>query len=279
MASKVKTKAFRRELSRRAKKAARTRYHRAVLDSARRGAAGVDEEAFTRLPKPMQRKILAFDILAWLRAGKVKAMTGVYVGGNDGTHDELMNYGGVEYDADYCDKSEKKKIDLANAQANSPKGKACLLNGECHVCAKGGLFMAHVMRANQASVADVLMTQCDGDIETRLADDFELFDREQYYLIEAAFEMETELAEQNGGLDVSPTYDPATGEEKHTRLSQLFSDAVAFGGMYVTDQDRLAAIMINMIRHNGDFVPSDSVSTDELRRAMKSTAWGKEYAV
>jgi len=94
----------------------------------------------------------------------------------------------------------------------------------CHVCALGACFLANVERRNKVDLEDFYGRR---DIEVNLAG---IFSAEQMDEIETAFEGNT----SHGGS----------------------WDAVAFGNRYHDDTARLRAIMRNIIKNDGEFIPT-----------------------
>jgi hypothetical protein len=109
---------------------------------------------------------------------------------------------------------------------------------ECTACAIGSMFLCTVLRDDNLSVKEFNTTheQNFRGIIRRF------FDEAQLDLIECAFER-------------SPRY--------CTKLSNLDDDvqkAVNFGKKYTKDRNRLIAIMKNIIRNNGTFIPRNRPS-------------------
>lgn len=237
-------RARRAALRARALKAVKTRRANAA-------AFKMTEAQFNRLPKEKQRILLALDVLGWIRTEKVCIASGTY----------------LEHDT-----SIASLVEADTLQANSPAGQECLLNNGCTVCAKGAVFMAHVMRANKATVGDVL----DANISsgTRLIRDFKVFTKKQYSLIECAFETSVSFGRPAGLLhDVD-----YRGNFVDTPWGEMCHTAVRFGCEYhASENRRMAAIMINMVEHNGTFVPKDNVTIAHIEEVLDDPTWGREF--
>lgn len=107
----------------------------------------------------------------------------------------------------------------------------------CRACALGGLFLASLERRNgvtYGSVVDVGFSVIGLENEATVNYVSSVFGRDQAKLVEIAFEQGRGYCRDDG--------------EAVTR-------AEAFGARYDSDTDRLIAIMRNIIRNDGDFVP------------------------
>lgn len=256
-------RAYAAVLSRRAKKAARTRQRRALVRGSVTGKTNMTEGQFNKLPKSAQRILLALDILAMIRAKLVRVSTGTYV--------------------EFADSYDAIPEGVETAQANSPEGRACLLNknAPCTICAKGGLMLAHIMRANNAMVEDVAVYEPGNEeVTERLQEKYKVFSKLQLEAIEAAFEGTEEIAECHG-IDVNTlVWDHLEGGyvRKVTKDGQLIEQAIKFGHQHLHDNRRLAAIMINIVLHEGEFMPQYPVSVGDVGKVLSNPKWGVEYA-
>ncbi len=107
----------------------------------------------------------------------------------------------------------------------------------CEVCAIGALFISEVMYTNDVSMPSIKYPESD-KLYKRLSN---YFKEDQLALIEVAFEMDSWYAEQRcPGL-------PQTEIEA----------AEDFGLEFDGDDDRMTAIMRNMIANNGKFIPPE----------------------
>jgi hypothetical protein len=218
----------------------------------------MSEKEFGKLSRSQKAIMIAQDALALLKNKLVSASTGQYV-----NLDKVIS--GNDYDI----------------SATSLEAKCGIFSkGRCTVCAKGALFVSTIMRTNQMSVGDLV----NGDTESKVCDTEEIFDRRNFSLIETAFELHYshELDEvENTDIDsdiidahlLGKELDPCgypilalTRTEK--RHYQLCKDALAFGDKFLDETERLAAILINIIRNKGTFVPSKSVKPSDVKRAL-----------
>lgn len=154
-----------------------------------------------------KRVAVARDALAWLRAGALQAETGNYV---------------------------KPFQELPIYTLDGHKQLRDVVFGETTVCALGALFIAHVVRFDDCTVAEYAHSRLQQRnlIETKMKGTFEPKELE---LIESAFEC--------GDL---------------TYLSwpkKTVDDAIAFGNRYRSARNRLVAILENIIANEGNFRP------------------------
>lgn len=110
----------------------------------------------------------------------------------------------------------------------------------CQVCALGAAFVSMVNIKNECSVLDVMME--DGMWE-RLG---EYFGADNIDLMESAFEIRVSQ-NANSGL-----------------LYKILFAATSWGSQYQDPNERLRAIMLNVIRNKGDFkIPSKFLKNNE----------------
>lgn len=111
----------------------------------------------------------------------------------------------------------------------------------CEVCAKGALFIADVMRRDNFKVEQYPSNNSGKEplILDKLSD---YFDVEQLHLIESAYEV----------------------GKMSTNDSAKADDAIRFGLEFESKIDRLVAIMNNMIKNNGDFIPTQVEETTNV---------------
>lgn len=114
---------------------------------------------------------------------------------------------------------------------------------QCRVCALGGLFTANVLRNDQFPADNAFI---DGYDDTLKVESFDMrgnleriFSQTQLELIEAVFE--TEFVTDN-----------FHSEAQIERLEPLL---LYYRDKYPNDSDRMRAIMLNIIRNKGKFVP------------------------
>lgn len=116
---------------------------------------------------------------------------------------------------------------------------------DCTVCAVGACFVAHTRLFNKVKAGEIA-----GECTCRFRDDpgklretlWGYFEIEQLGLIETAFE---------------GRWIPYCGLSWEAKGSELAIMAREFGRAFKTDLGRLRAIMKNVLRNDGTFVPSD----------------------
>ena len=110
----------------------------------------------------------------------------------------------------------------------------------CTVCALGAMFVCGVKAMNKAETE-----QAYGMDDIDIKQYFEgIFSRDQLCLIETAFEQSIKYI---GDYDVEAQYDEDKDNSPHP--------AVTFGRTYDLDEDRMIAIMKNIIANEGTFKP------------------------
>ncbi len=118
-------------------------------------------------------------------------------------------------------------------------------NVECNCCGIGAMMLSCTLFKNKTKVGDDILGDVGRyyDSGDKFMNGFrELFSKTQVRLIELAFEQGTGWY-----------CDENTAERK----------AVAFGEKYWDDEDRLTAIMTNIIKNDGKFIPPDSDVDDD----------------
>src|ERR1051326_1798805 len=96
------------------------------------------EIPFSRLPKYKQRIVIAKDTIKWVKSGIFTPQTQYYL------HVELSKKAAKE-----ISDSDQSTCDFQlNTLIN--EGKVA----KCTVCAKGGMFMSHVMKSNHFTLHD-----------------------------------------------------------------------------------------------------------------------------
>lgn len=151
-----------------------------------------------------KRVTLAKDVISQLKKNKLNACSGTY----------LMI------------------INLDNVEDNEQLNKVLKKQGTCEVCAKGALFISHIMRNNHFTVGDYYSCRKNDNekIKERLDS---LFSLSQLELIEKAFEGES--------------------HDNELKDSTLIDLANEFHYYYEDDEERLIAIMNNIIENKGTF--------------------------
>jgi hypothetical protein len=139
--------------------------------------------------------------------------------------------------------------DLDVDDAAPAKENICQIGRACTVCAKGALFLSTIGRVNNARVDEVVYSG-DYEICNRLVAE-RIFTQVQLDKIEEAFEM------WNGP---DSCYDEAGSTAHH------------FGKAFQDDDHRLVAIMLNILDHDGKFVPEDKVTQGRVNAALRGPA-------
>jgi hypothetical protein len=176
---------------------------------------------FSSLTKGEQRVQIARDALKWIRKPNVKVHSGNYFKVTKG--EDTIKVG-----------------DDLNQHLSS-------IN--CTVCAKGGLFIAHVDRFDRCKVPgyyyrsgpDLYSLGDEWSITKRLSSHFSLL---QLDMIETAFEKRA-INDHTNKLKSMST-------ERHT---PLVMSCIKFGRQYKSAHDRLEAILKNIIKNKGTFKP------------------------
>ncbi len=165
-----------------------------------------------------KRVLIAKDVLAQIKANTLIPSSGSWV--------RLKSY--------YLDGNTSLREVTLNKEA------------ECKCCALGGLFLSCTLFNNKVTVADVEYGKYEHLDETiRGEQKFSnglntIFSNAQLKLIENAFE-------QGGGA-----FNPYKRGDKPNATERK---AIEFGERYSSDSKRMIAIMKNIIKNNGTFVP------------------------
>jgi len=156
--------------------------------------------SFSKLPEWKQRVKIAKDVIIQLKQKKLIAEGGVFV----------RPY---EIKSTYINHKHSQINNLINKKIVA-----------CNVCAKGSLFMAHIMKTNHCTLMEARTTG-NYSISKRLT----MFSQEQLNKIEQVFE---------GYFDNG-------SKEKGNK----------FFKRYLNEHNRLIAIMKNIIKNKGEFIP------------------------
>ena len=201
-----------------------------------------------RKMKPAQQRItIAKDVIDQLRAGKITARTGVYLIPLDSlpAAEEAADLKEMIEDAPYgheLPEVERKLEKIGKTQVCD------MLEGvECKVCGIGAAFVAAVRRADDLTLHEFIAEQDAFDTrENPLYRDSVMrkylrryFSARDVALIECAFEENDRHAIHEG---IEPSHPDV-------------QSAVLFGENFDTDEDRLIAIMQNIIDNGGRFRP------------------------
>jgi len=179
-------------------------------------------KAFWNLPKEKQRILVAKDVLKQIQMRSLKVKQGTY-------------FGIWAPKKRFEIEKPKEKLDQFLLQIKNE-------NAKCEVCGIGSCFISLVRLGNNAKTSTFFGEGAingfyeanDGDMRPLLR---KVFPSSQITLIESAFEMTTIL------------YDNAKHSYEH-RIK-----ARDFGQKYKSDENRLKAIMRNIIKNKGTFKP------------------------
>lgn len=175
------------------------------------------EKQFNRLSKKNKRIAIAKDVIAQIKAEKIYG-----AGGNFIRSAELSNY---------LSKLRGKR----SLQELLP-------NYTCAVCAKGALFYSDIINRNNYNVSTYFSIQNDDCV-----DKLDYFDKIQLDLIEIAFEGQT--------YEHSDT--TLRCASSNGNAYKIILGAINFGRKHFNGNDRLKAIMQNIIDNDGTFLPVD----------------------
>jgi len=179
----------------------------------------VKEKSFSKLTKAEKRVAIAKDVLKWIKVGMIRP-----------EHDGYFE----------MDDKLKTKIDSIEGKKELQE----LLPGTtCNVCAKGALFIADIMKRDNFTTKNLsFIGNC--TIVKRLDG---IFSENQLNLIETAFEKN--IIHDNKDL---LSY---KNDEGYYHNSSLGQKAIDFGNKYDEPEERLIAIMKNIIKNKGTFKP------------------------
>lgn len=198
------------------------------------------KKLFKDMTSAEKRTNIAKDVIKQVLLGKLIATRGTYFemrGLNRNFGDDHFTF-------------KKKNID-EKEQINK-----LMPSTKCEVCAMGALFAVDVLKRNHFAVVQLGNSIGDGEISKRLN---RIFGKNQLDLIETAFERHV-VATRNHTLwdkyHSSSCYDYADASsdirEGRTVIAQK---AVSFGDKYSTNEGRMIAIMKNIIKNGGNFLP------------------------
>lgn len=199
-----------------------------------KGEMMMTQEEFAKLSKPEQRVAIAKDVIERLQSRTMKA----------------ASFNGYVV-------SDAERIEKIAGEGSSPitPDDTKNISRKCTVCALGGAMISAISLGNGVTwdqfydIGGAIGSSFYGlrsefCIErrgvTRLLRKY--FTAKQMEIIEAAFET---------------SYAKPSERPQITQRSSLRAQAYAFGMQFRYDNDRLMAIMQNIVDHDGDFVPSD----------------------
>lgn len=198
------------------------------------------ERSFKKMTPEKRRMAIARDVIEQVRRKRIVPESGTWCEVNDG--DGLL------------------KNSLPIEVTEETQLQTVLAGLPCSACAVGSLFACAVLRKDDLPLSDVGsgVTSVDiegmneyndaievnpGDFSACAAYMDDIFDEDQLLLMEAAFEQ--------GGTQ---------GWEQHNLGG--YTDACEFGGGFEDDEDRLLAIMENVLANKGTFVPPPASDED-----------------
>lgn len=194
---------------------------------------------FRKMTPEQQRVRIAKDVIDNLRASKIVAANDGYLNLRENPFEAKDNILSLEYDLCSASRSERRrietKIEALRETLETPLHQVFESNKGCTVCAIGGAFVSAVLRADCLKVKDLNDT---GDSDAMRDYLGQWFDRKQLGLIESAFEKSVRYAMLHGGS----TYVKA-------------NEASEFGQKYADPEDRMIAIMQNIVENKGEFRP------------------------
>lgn len=204
---------------------------------------GKKNEQFSKLSKQAQRIAIAKDVLELLKIDEVKPKRGVYIDLDVSSGDypaRLLENGG--YDGDY------------SVQQFLPYAETCT------VCAIGSMVVSKCRINGDAEVLylDGVGSNAECGDSTPLYETLEkYFPHLQLSLIETAFETNDMMWDdvQDDFYDNYKQKNEDDADEAENAYFELVESAIKFGRKYKKDSDRLVAIMQNIVKNEGVFVP------------------------
>ena len=193
----------------------------------------MSKESFMALSVMERRKLLLEDVILQVSLNHITPVTGTFA-----TH--RGKEGGGLFDLD-------GKLDVT-----CPVAKAVLLDGSCHVCAKGAMFVAALMRTDNYTVHDFRGGHGQGRIHERVTCDLGVFTEDQMDSMEHAFE--------GWGVDNSEADDDSLSTD-------VVSDKYGFLNFFQVFDDegeRLVAICMNILENHGYFVTKNAISREQV---------------
>lgn len=183
----------------------------------------IRNKIFETASKTEKRILIAKDIMAQIKSKKFKAVCGIYTETSDA-----------------CVKAED--LDSTSLQVGLE-----VSNVICECCAKGAIVLSKIRFANEVDIYKNI--ERNPTIYNDPAKIKDIFSIKQLDLMESAFEVEDYKRLANEEIN-----------ERLTRLTTLvFSKkqikAIKFGSKFKNANDRLIAIMENVIKNKGAFIP------------------------
>jgi hypothetical protein len=113
-------------------------------------------------------------------------------------------------------------------------------NNACNACALGALFIAEIIQKDNFPRKGLNLT----NFTKRIVD---VIGEEQAILIETAFEV--------GGDEIWCNEERLQEKRNHLILNGKWDQAIKFGRSYTYKRERMRAIMNNIIKNEGEFIP------------------------
>lgn len=212
-----------------------------------------DNARFAASSPAVQRVIIAKDVIAWLDTKKLQAKAGSYFeswsisGLKDKLYDRFIKYDreGNRLGGDEADAALQAKLESTEVQDIVLKD-----DFACKACALGGMFACAVGRADKLTLAAYNVSR--SNLTGYLG---EFFSQTQLDLIETAFECSAygSCREEPEDSDSGPTDEGQRAIDFGEEHTAVFDDE----GMFKSsgDEDRMRAIMGNIIANGGEFRP------------------------
>ena len=206
------------------------------------------EAIFKKATVTQKRVLIAKDVLAQIKAKKIKPESGSFVHvekvkGFISSSEAEVRHGSWNYAINKLSDSAGYAADVRQLYLGNTIQ-------QCSCCALGGMFMSCTLYNNNTTVEDLCYAGADiGDVILEEDDDSlpnglnKFFSVAQLKLIEQTFE-------GNQGA-INSSMDDGTGEI----IDKFSPKAEAFYTKYKKPKDRLIAIMQNIIDNNGTFKP------------------------
>lgn len=184
---------------------------------------------FSRLTKAEKRVAIAHDALRQIRRGFIRPKVGRYVSLKTITELPLLSL-------DHCELKELLNNDTKNCQA----------------CAKGTLLITEVMERNKFTTGEYgIHGIASQEIECRLSG---IFSAGQLDTIECAFE-KFPINDTEGILFKEYIVKLHGWNHVMRKKNDLAKAAILFGKRYAKADERLIAILKNIIKNKGTFIP------------------------
>lgn len=201
-----------------------------------------------------KRVLIAQDVIAQIKLGKFNPVTGSWVDAIDYRHNILV---AAEYDLDNLS-TNMTRPDIDEESRSVREDFFAGLTGQCDCCALGAMFMSCTLNNNKTTMADLDDVQYSlGEfVEARVKSGpmknglTKFFSFAQLKLIEQAYEG------GNGGWSIDLYRNPRTGEHlvDAREPSPVEARTLAWVEKYPNHDERLVAIMKNIVKNNGTFV-------------------------